>query len=79
MDWLSSDDIPAQYADLIARRQVDTGLWFLNSSNFTEWIHGASQTLFCPGIPGAGKMTMAAIVVDHLLNTIRCGRRVPIL
>lgn len=71
MDWLSSDDFPAQHADLIARRQADTGLWFLDSSEFTEWIHGASQTLFCPGIPGAGKTMMAAIAVDHLLNTVQ--------
>ncbi|KAF1363100.1 hypothetical protein EJ07DRAFT_54123, partial [Lizonia empirigonia] len=71
MDWLSPDDFPAQHADLIARRQADTGLWFLDSSEFTEWIHGASQTLFCPGIPGAGKTMMAAIVVDHLLSTVQ--------
>ena len=71
MDWLSPDDFPAQHADLIARRQADTGLSFLDSSEFTEWIHGASQMLFCPGIPGAGKTMMAAIVVDHLLNTVQ--------
>ncbi|KAF3031163.1 hypothetical protein E8E12_000410 [Didymella heteroderae] len=71
MDWLSSDDFEAQHADLIARRQANTGVWFLDSSEFTEWIHGASQTLFCPGIPGAGKTMMAAIAVDHLLNTVQ--------
>jgi hypothetical protein len=71
MDWLFSDDFPAQHADLIARRQADTGLWFLDSSEYTEWIHGASQTLLCPGIPGAGKTMMAAIVVDNLLKTVQ--------
>jgi hypothetical protein len=71
MDWLSPDNFSAQHADFIARRQTDTGLWFLDSSEFTEWVHGASQTLFCPGIPGAGKTMMAAIAVDHLLNTVQ--------
>lgn len=71
MDWLSLDDFPARHADLIARRQTYTGLSSLDSSKFTEWIHGASQTLFCPGIPGAGKMMMAAVVVDHPLNTAK--------
>ncbi|KAH8726741.1 hypothetical protein GQ44DRAFT_613477, partial [Phaeosphaeriaceae sp. PMI808] len=66
MDWLSSADFPAQQSDFIARRQEDTGLWFLNSSEFTEWVNGTNQTLFCPGIPGAGKTMMAAITVDHL-------------
>ena len=71
MDWLSLDDFSAQHANFIVHRQADTGLWFLDSPEFTEWVHGASQTLFCPGIPGAGKTMMAAIAVDHLLNTVQ--------
>ncbi|KAF1362416.1 hypothetical protein EJ07DRAFT_163659 [Lizonia empirigonia] len=71
MDWLSSDDFPAQHADFVARRQADTGLWFLHSPEFTEWVHGASKTLFCPDIPGAGKTMMAAIAVDHLHSTVQ--------
>lgn len=70
MDWLSSDDLSVQHADHIARRQADTGLWFLDSTQFTEWVHGASQTLFCPGIPGAGKTMIAAITVDYLHSTV---------
>jgi hypothetical protein len=71
MDWLSSADFPAQQSDFIARRQEETGLWFLNSYEFTEWVNGAYQTLFCPGIPGAGKTMMAAIAVDYLHNTVQ--------
>jgi Cdc6-like AAA superfamily ATPase len=71
MDWLSSADFPAQQSDFIARRQADTGLWFLGSSIFIEWVCGSSQTLFCPGIPGAGKTMMAAITVDHLQKTVQ--------
>ncbi|KAF1972853.1 hypothetical protein BU23DRAFT_580629 [Bimuria novae-zelandiae CBS 107.79] len=71
MDWLSSADFPAQQSDFIARRQEETGLWFLNSPEFTDWVSGTSQTLFCPGIPGAGKTMMAAITVDHLQKTVQ--------
>jgi hypothetical protein len=71
MNWLSSADFPAQQADFIARRQADTGPWFLNSREFTEWVRGSNKTLFCPGIPGAGKTMMAAIAVDHLQNTVQ--------
>ncbi|KAF2791757.1 ankyrin [Melanomma pulvis-pyrius CBS 109.77] len=71
MDWLSSNDFPAQHSDFIARRQADTGLWFLGSPEFTEWVSGSSKTLFCPGIPGAGKTMMAAIAVDHLHNAVQ--------
>jgi Cdc6-like AAA superfamily ATPase len=31
-----------------------------------EWLEGKKTTLFCPGIPGAGKTMIASIVVDHL-------------
>ena len=65
-DWLSSTDFPAQQSDFISRRQEETGLWFINSPEFTSWLQGTKQTLFCPGIPGAGKTMIAAIAVDHL-------------
>lgn len=46
-------------------------MWFVNSPEFTSWLHEPKQTLFCPGIPGAGKTMMAAITVDHLLKTVQ--------
>ncbi|KAH7381270.1 ankyrin repeat domain-containing protein [Phaeosphaeria sp. MPI-PUGE-AT-0046c] len=71
MDWLSSADFPAQQLDHIQRRQEETGFWFLNAPEFTDWIKGSQQTLFCPGIPGAGKTMMAAIAVDHLQKAVQ--------
>jgi Cdc6-like AAA superfamily ATPase len=71
MEWLSPDSFAAQQSDLITRKQADTGQWFLDSPEFTEWVNGTSQTLFCPGIPGAGKTMMAAIAVDHLQKAIQ--------
>jgi hypothetical protein len=38
----------------------------LKSPQFIEWLEGKTKTLFCPGIPGAGKTMIASIVVDHL-------------
>lgn len=71
MDWISSDQFQAQQSDLILRRQEETGLWFLGSSKFGEWFQGANPTLFCLGMPGAGKTMMAAITVDHLQKTVQ--------
>ena len=34
-----------------------------------QWLDDAKTTLFCPGIPGAGKTMVAAIAVDQLLNS----------
>jgi hypothetical protein len=71
MEWLSPDSFAAQQSDLITRKQADTGQWFLDSPEFTEWVNGTSQTLFCPGIPGAGKTMMAAITIHYLQNAIQ--------
>ncbi|KAL1984356.1 hypothetical protein VTN96DRAFT_9217 [Rasamsonia emersonii] len=38
----------------------------LGSGEFQQWVSKEKQTLFCPGIPGAGKTIMSSIVVDHL-------------
>ncbi|MCJ1469647.1 hypothetical protein MMC07_008283 [Pseudocyphellaria aurata] len=73
MEWISATDFPAQQSDFIARRQEGTGQWFRDAPEFREWLHGLNETLFCPGIPGAGKTMIAAIAVDHLLNVVSSG------
>ena len=72
MEWLSPTDFPAQQHDIITRRQEGTGQWFLDSVEFKRWLQGSDKTLFCPGIPGAGKTMMAAIAIDHLCRTAQC-------
>jgi Cdc6-like AAA superfamily ATPase len=72
MKWLSPTDFPAQQHDIITRRQEGTGQWFLESAEFKRWLQGSDKTLFCSGIPGAGKTMMAAIAVDYLSRTERC-------
>jgi hypothetical protein len=69
VEWLSPTDFPAQQHDIISRRQEGTAQWFLDSAEFKEWLQGSKKTLFCPGIPGAGKTMMAAITVEHLCRT----------
>jgi Cdc6-like AAA superfamily ATPase len=47
-------------------RQPETGNWLLNSEQFLDWVAAREQTLFCPGIPGAGKSVLTSVVVDFL-------------
>lgn len=67
LDWLTPVDYSPQHHDFISRRQEGTGQWFLRSPEFQTWLKNNGQTLFCPGIPGAGKTIIAAIVIDQLL------------
>ncbi|KFY84554.1 hypothetical protein V500_09211 [Pseudogymnoascus sp. VKM F-4518 (FW-2643)] len=69
IDWISPVDYASQQSDFIARRQEGTGQWLLNSDVFQHWLNQSQQTLFCPGMPGAGKTMIASIVIDHLYAT----------
>ncbi|CAG8889738.1 unnamed protein product [Penicillium egyptiacum] len=78
LDWLSPSNYATQQSDYISRREQSTGQWFLDSSEFKDWISGSKQTLFCPGIPGAGKTILASIVVDELYDRLGSGGEVAI-
>src|SRR6266516_4828685 len=66
LDWLTPIDYVPQHNDFIGRRKEGTGEWLLKSNEFQEWANQTKQTLFCPGIPGAGKTIITSIVVEHL-------------
>jgi hypothetical protein len=66
LDWLTPIDYTAQQNDFIARRQEGTGTWLLDSTKYQSWRETKAQTLFCPGIPEAGKTIITSIVVDEL-------------
>ncbi|KAL7802862.1 ankyrin repeat-containing domain protein [Trichoderma afarasin] len=67
LDWLTPIDYAPQNNDFISRKQEGTGQWLLESAEFQAWLKTNGQTLFCPGIPGAGKTIITAMVVNHLL------------
>jgi Cdc6-like AAA superfamily ATPase len=71
MAWLSPSDYPAQQSDIISRRQEGTGQWFLDAPEVARWLSEPKKTLFCPGIPGAGKTMIAAIAIDYLLREVQ--------
>jgi Cdc6-like AAA superfamily ATPase len=66
LNWLTPIDFVSQQNDFIARRQEGTGTWLLGSIEYQSWRETKKQTLFCPGIPGAGKTILTSIVVDEL-------------
>lgn len=71
VDWLTPIDYAPQQSDFIARRQEGTGQWLLDSNEFQIWLKQSRQTMFCPGMHGAGKTIIASIVVDHVYTTFQ--------
>jgi hypothetical protein len=78
LDWLTPIDYASQQQDFICRRQAGTGQWLLDSDEFQTWLNTDKQTLFCPGIPGAGKTILTSIVVEDLTTRFRNDKSVGI-
>jgi Cdc6-like AAA superfamily ATPase len=66
LNWLTPIDYSSQQSDYIRKRQPETGQWLLDLLKYQTWLKTDKQTLFCPGIPGAGKTILTSIVVDDL-------------
>ncbi|KID86739.1 Nucleoside phosphorylase domain protein [Metarhizium guizhouense ARSEF 977] len=66
LNWITHVDYGPQCSDILKRRSEGTGEWLLDSIEFQNWLESKGQTLFCSGIPGAGKTVLSALVVDHL-------------
>lgn len=78
MEWLAPIDYGPQQSDYLKRQQPCTGQWFLASKEFQTWLKTGGRTLFCPGIPGAGKTILTSIVVDHVSTKFPKGFNVGI-
>lgn len=77
-EWLTPVNHALQQNDLIRQQQEGTGTWLLQSDEFQQWHTQPKQTLFCPGIPGAGKTIITSIVVRHLHRIFQNDRSVGI-
>ena len=64
---LSTIDITAIHGDISANRTSGTGEWLLRSKEFESWFESSSHsTLWCRGMPGAGKTILSSLTLDHL-------------
>ncbi|CAI7620936.1 unnamed protein product [Penicillium pancosmium] len=70
LEWLTPIDYAVQQNDLVSRCQKGTGTWFLKTKEFQRWLKTPTKnhnhTLFCPGIPGAGKTMITSTVISYL-------------
>ncbi|KAJ5652176.1 hypothetical protein N7507_009602 [Penicillium longicatenatum] len=79
LDWLSPIEVERQQSDTMDQRHEGTGLWFLESVEFLEWLSRPKATILCAGIPGSGKTVICSIVADFLSNKFQADPKVQIL
>ncbi|RDW65706.1 ankyrin repeat domain-containing protein [Aspergillus mulundensis] len=76
LNWLSPTTHEAKQADFFGRVQPGTGSWLLESDEFGKWMAQDEETptdqrsLFCPGLPGAGKTFLTSIVINEIQNIL---------
>ncbi|PGH09919.1 hypothetical protein AJ79_05535 [Helicocarpus griseus UAMH5409] len=61
--WLNPPNPYVNHQAACQKRERRTGLWFLNSSDFTRWKHAPNSTIWLHGIPGCGKTVL--LLVQH--------------
>ncbi|KAJ7593607.1 hypothetical protein C8J56DRAFT_776340, partial [Mycena floridula] len=66
LNWISKLDFQATQNETFAKHIAGTGDWFLKRQEFVDWKDGKKKSLWCPGIPGAGKTILSSVIIDHL-------------
>lgn len=64
--WLSPVDFRSRYQEILKGAQAGTRQWLFDSEKFRSWVDTDRGTLWCSGIPSAGKTVTSSIIIDHL-------------
>ncbi|PZD28104.1 multiple ankyrin repeat protein single kh domain protein, partial [Pyrenophora tritici-repentis] len=66
--WLSAPDPSTNYHKAHKQRQVETGVWLLESAKLKKWKESAASRLWLYGIPGCGKTILSSTIIENLLQ-----------
>ncbi|KAJ6554334.1 ankyrin repeat-containing domain protein [Mycena capillaripes] len=66
IEWYSPLNMFLRQADIFSLWQPGTGRWLLEHDAFERWKSGTGRTLWCRGMPGAGKTVLTSLITDTL-------------
>ena len=65
--WLAPADVLSNHTTSVKLRYGSTGSWFLDCSEFQDWLKDDTSPLFwLHAIPGAGKTVLTSTVISYL-------------
>jgi hypothetical protein len=64
--WLSPVNPADKHAVFISEYQPGTGLWIFERDEYKAWHSSINSALYVYGIPGAGKTTLASLIVETM-------------
>ena len=68
LDWLSAPDPWINYQNACRSGHAATGLWFLESEEFSQWKMDANSLLWLHGKAGCGKTVLSSTVITEILR-----------
>ncbi|KAF6744504.1 ankyrin repeat-containing domain protein, partial [Ephemerocybe angulata] len=64
--WLKGPNFLVLYAEALAQRLSRTGVWFIESEEFRQFVEERGVIVWGTGMPGAGKTLLSATSMEHL-------------
>ncbi|KAJ7266788.1 hypothetical protein C8J57DRAFT_1068691, partial [Mycena rebaudengoi] len=59
IDWMSLLNFFLRHDNISRAQQAGTGVWLLKDTRFKNWTSRNGSTLWCYGMPGAGKTILS--------------------
>ncbi|KAJ5209836.1 hypothetical protein N7449_004215 [Penicillium cf. viridicatum] len=66
-DWLRAPDATVDHSLACAKSHAQTGLWFLKSRQFQDWLVTNGSFLWINGFPGCGKSVLMSTTIQHTI------------
>lgn len=63
--WLNAPDATVDYNRACKASHPGTGLWFINSAAYSDWLRDPSSFLWLNGFAGCGKTVLCSTIIRH--------------
>ncbi|KAJ5650642.1 uncharacterized protein N7484_004365 [Penicillium longicatenatum] len=67
-EWLQAPDASINHNDICPKRHTGTGLWFIQSPHFQDWLVKRKSFLWINGFAGSGKSVLCSTAIQHMLH-----------
>ena len=68
IQWLNAVDSIIDHDDALEQRHPTTGLWFVEGSNYKDWLAQRHSTLWLKGFAGCGKTVLCSTATQHTID-----------
>ncbi|KAJ5998783.1 hypothetical protein N7451_006593 [Penicillium sp. IBT 35674x] len=67
-EWLQAPDATIDHNNIYPKRHMGTGLWFIQSAHFQDWLLKRNSFLWINGFAGSGKSVLCSTAIQYMLR-----------